>query len=281
MDLPPESGPASPMAGSALPPANFTPAGEAAVPVAPVATARPVQRMPMRMSPPRALLEIVLVALAGAGGLVITAVATTFWSPADDRWINLATSGGAGLCALAACFLLLRLAGHAPRTIGWRFDRPSTDVGIGLAALVMVDSLLILIILTLSVVWPRLLEDPYASQRAVRETLPTMTWPQIVLVMLGVVVWEEVVFRGFLLTRLRALTGRWWMAVPLSAVLFGLAHGYQGPLAMAMIAVLGIVLALLAVWRRSLLPGMALHLANNLMFMALLRLQESMEHPPT
>ncbi len=275
MNLPPEFADPPPSGGWARPVESG--AATAAM-VVPVGTARPVQRMPMRMSAWRALLELILVALGGAGGLVITAAGSVFWRPADDRWVTLATSGGAGLFALATCLLLLRLAGHRPRTIGWRFDRVWADVGIGLASLVLADVLLVLVVVSLTVAWPELLEDPYASQRAVRETLPAMTWPQIVLVMLGVVIWEEVVFRGFLLTRLRALTGRWWAAVPLSAVLFGLAHGYQGPLAVVMIAVLGTVLALLAVWRRSLLPGMTLHLVNNLMFMALLRLQESLEH---
>ncbi|ULQ55707.1 CPBP family intramembrane metalloprotease [Flavihumibacter rivuli] len=40
---------------------------------------------------------------------------------------------------------------------------------------------------------------------------------------------EEVVFRGFILERIKVLTGKNWLAILLSAVAFALIHLYQGP----------------------------------------------------
>ena len=75
---------------------------------------------------------------------------------------------------------------------------------------------------------------------------------------------EEVVFRGYLQTQLRAFTGRTIVAILLQAVLFGIAHGEQGIGAMARIAVYGLGFGVLAWWRRSLLPGIILHVWTDL-----------------
>jgi|SRR5579864_997110 len=70
---------------------------------------------------------------------------------------------------------------------------------------------------------------------------------------------EEIVFRGYLLKQIGALSGNIFVGVFASAVLFGAAHGYQGARLMALIAALGALLGLLAVWRKSLRPGMFAH----------------------
>jgi membrane protease YdiL (CAAX protease family) len=82
--------------------------------------------------------------------------------------------------------------------------------------------------------------------------------------------WEETVFRGFLLGRLRAALPvpdtpgarlrRDVVAVALSAVLFGAGHGYQGFLGLLQTTVAGLVLGALVIWRRSLWPAIGAHL---------------------
>ncbi|HYK41399.1 MAG TPA: CPBP family intramembrane glutamic endopeptidase [Thermoanaerobaculia bacterium] len=70
---------------------------------------------------------------------------------------------------------------------------------------------------------------------------------------------EEVIFRGYLQKQLHALTGSAAAAVVLQAVAFGIGHGYQGVKNVAVIAVLGLLYGLLALWRRSTRPGMLAH----------------------
>ncbi len=70
---------------------------------------------------------------------------------------------------------------------------------------------------------------------------------------------EELAFRGYLQRQLQAWTGNAWAALLLQAVLFGVAHGYQGVMATARIALFGLLYGLVAQWRGSLRPGMVAH----------------------
>ena len=70
---------------------------------------------------------------------------------------------------------------------------------------------------------------------------------------------EEIIFRGYLLRQFAALSGSITMGVIGQALLFGLGHGYQGPERMFAIAVWGSMFGGLALWRKSLRPGMMTH----------------------
>jgi membrane protease YdiL (CAAX protease family) len=83
--------------------------------------------------------------------------------------------------------------------------------------------------------------------------------------------WEETVFRGFVLGRLRAALPaadtpratllRDAVAVVLCAICFGAGHGYQGALGLMQTTIAGVVLGALTVWRGSLWPAIGAHLA--------------------
>jgi uncharacterized protein len=70
---------------------------------------------------------------------------------------------------------------------------------------------------------------------------------------------EELVFRGYLQKQFQALTGSAALAVLAQAVLFGVAHGYQGRKQVITITLLGLLYGILAHWRKSLRPGMISH----------------------
>jgi uncharacterized protein len=70
---------------------------------------------------------------------------------------------------------------------------------------------------------------------------------------------EELVFRGYLQRQFAALTRSNVIGLLLQAALFGVSHGYQGVAATAKIALFGFVYGSLALWRRSLRPGMIAH----------------------
>ncbi len=76
---------------------------------------------------------------------------------------------------------------------------------------------------------------------------------------------EEAVFRGYVQKQFQALTGSSAVVgVVMQAVLFGVAHGYQGVKNVIVITVLGGLYGLLALWRRSLRPGMIAHAWSDL-----------------
>ncbi len=83
--------------------------------------------------------------------------------------------------------------------------------------------------------------------------------------------WEETVFRGFLLGRLRAALPvkdsrgaalrRDALAIMLTALFFGAGHGYQGVLGIMQTTLAGVALGALAVWQQSIRPAIGAHLA--------------------
>ena len=80
-----------------------------------------------------------------------------------------------------------------------------------------------------------------------------------VLVSLTAGVAEELVFRGYFQRQFEALTQRPLAALAMQAALFGVSHGYQGISACVKITVIGAMFGALALWRRSLRPGMLAH----------------------
>jgi uncharacterized protein len=76
---------------------------------------------------------------------------------------------------------------------------------------------------------------------------------------------EELVFRGYFQKQFETFTRSRWIALFLQAVLFGTAHGYQGIEACVKIACFGALYGLLAIWRRSLRPGMMAHAGGDVL----------------
>ena len=74
---------------------------------------------------------------------------------------------------------------------------------------------------------------------------------------------EEIVFRGWLQRLLTSRTGSRWLGLVLQALIFGGLHLYEGVAASVRIAGFGLLFGLVALWRRSLVPGMIAHAATD------------------
>jgi membrane protease YdiL (CAAX protease family) len=70
---------------------------------------------------------------------------------------------------------------------------------------------------------------------------------------------EELAFRGYLQQQFQVITGSATWAVLIQALVFGLGHLYEGVGPVARIMLYGILFGLLALWRKSLRPGMIAH----------------------
>jgi hypothetical protein len=70
---------------------------------------------------------------------------------------------------------------------------------------------------------------------------------------------EEFVFRGYLQKQLQALFGNTLVAAVLQVALFTQGHLYQGMARLIPVALMGAVLTAVALWRKSLIPGMIAH----------------------
>jgi membrane protease YdiL (CAAX protease family) len=72
---------------------------------------------------------------------------------------------------------------------------------------------------------------------------------------------EELVYRGFLLTRLRELTGNTVLPLLATSVAFGLAHIYQSVPAALSSCVFGLILGVFTLGSRNLFPAILAHAA--------------------
>lgn len=83
---------------------------------------------------------------------------------------------------------------------------------------------------------------------------------------------EETIFRGYLILRFKSVTASPTAAVLLSAVIFSLGHGYEGSAGVITVGVMGLVFALIYIWRKSLIAPIVIHLLQDFMGIVLLPL---------
>ncbi|HXQ25591.1 MAG TPA: type II CAAX endopeptidase family protein [Candidatus Acidoferrales bacterium] len=151
----------------------------------------------------------------------------------------------------------LRPAGKRLRDIvggAWtRWWEPLRDIGVAFVFWLVV--LMVLGTLRFS------LGDNPDQLRAMKLLVPQNTREMIGFLALAVTAGfcEEIMFRGYLQRQFLALTGRIEIAVALQAVVFGMAHTYQGWKGAVTIGVYGAMFGTLAVIRKSLRPGMMQH----------------------
>ena len=96
------------------------------------------------------------------------------------------------------------------------------------------------------------------------------SWLFVIVGMMSAVLWapliEEIVFRGAIQRYLRPWL-KWWGAILVTALLFGLIHPYT-PSGLVSVAVSGILLGFLREWRGSLVAPITAHLLHNGMITA-------------
>jgi uncharacterized protein len=194
-----------------------------------------------------------------------------------------------GMSLLVA--LLLWRQGQGAAQVGLVREGAGRELLWGLPTLVGTYAVLLAASLPLSLL-ALLLKLTQREALARRELVGALTEmglgvPAFAAAMVLVTGFEELVFRGFLVPRLRVVTGRWTTAVGVCAVLFGLGHVYEGPLAAVQTAVLGAWFSAVFLWRGRLPSVMVAHAAfNTLNFSLMLWLQRSglleklTQHPP-
>ena len=106
--------------------------------------------------------------------------------------------------------------------------------------------------------WP---PDPTEIDRRFEfaEAMPTESIPVTIVLLVAVASYEELLFRGLLLTLLRRVSGSWIIAVAISSAMFGLLHFHQGTMAIVQITGLAVVLSLAFIGTRSLLAVVVAH----------------------
>lgn len=167
------------------------------------------------------------------------------------------------LVALVGFFLWRN--GEAIDRIGWTRAHALREVALGLILFIPVTA-------TLGALAAGLQGLGLSLPKHTLEALTPGRGPQTVLavvLVLVVAIAEETIFRGYVLYRLREASGSTVLAVLLSTILFALGHGYEGAAGMILAGWLGLVFALVYLWRKNLAAPVAMHFCQDLVAIAL------------
>jgi membrane protease YdiL (CAAX protease family) len=84
-----------------------------------------------------------------------------------------------------------------------------------------------------------------------------------VLLLIVVAISEEVVFRGYLIQRFKALLKNPVAALVLSSAVFSMGHGYERSGGVVGVGILGLIFGIVYLWRKSLAAPMVMHFMQN------------------
>jgi membrane protease YdiL (CAAX protease family) len=153
------------------------------------------------------------------------------------------------------------------RSLGWVWDRFWADVVIG-----------VILFIPLTVGTSYL--DQFlrniglsAPSTPLPATTPSAGIGEIVLgviLVIIVAISEETIFRGYLMLRFGSITSSAFWAVVLSSFVFSLGHGYEGSSGVVTVGVMGAALAVVYLWRRSLVAPMVMHFLQDFIGIVLL-----------
>ena len=190
--------------------------------------------------------------------LIVPSMALSFLSgkQADLRFSVMAISSILNDLGLLSLVLYFVWRNHeSVESIGWNFEHLGRDVTLGLilfAPVFMGGNALANVLHQIGLSAPE--RQP--------SFLVVSGFKQVILGLLIVTivaVVEETVFRGYLMLRFQAVTGSPSAAVILSSLMFFLGHGYEGMAGAISVFGLGVVFALIYLWRKSLVAPIVIH----------------------
>jgi membrane protease YdiL (CAAX protease family) len=219
-----------------------------------------------------ARVTLMVVALDVLGGTAMHAVAVPVDLPEDvpDDALRSALFAPMLVTRVIAVILsvsvILRHRGQTLESVGLASAKWKMNLLVGIGATAVAYGFIFAWQMTMWYVWPGLLDQMNENADRIMALVPKPSHPiGFVLPALTVGIYEELLFRGFLLTRLRRGTGGWVAAVVISTAVFTSLHAIdQTPAALVPVAVLSVVFSLVTIWRRSLIPAIAGHFLFNL-----------------
>ncbi len=203
-----------------------------------------------------AALIVIVVGFEAAAGLA----AWTFLDDSvEDRDILVPMLSLRAIVAVSIVVLILRKRLQGAATIGLSLRRVFVDMAIGVGATPLVVGVVFVVMSMLLLIWSQLRGEMQSNAEQILTIIPRLHPLGFVALALLVGIYEEVVFRGFLMTRLRRATGSWILAVVLSSAIFVALHISQVPAALIAVTILSVSFSVLTIWRRSIVPAIVTH----------------------
>jgi membrane protease YdiL (CAAX protease family) len=139
--------------------------------------------------------------------------------------------------------------------IGWRYKNARTEIGLGILLFIpfsfgsgLLEKGLRMVGFTAPATLPSVVTEKNTAEFLLAVVL-------VIVVALA----EETIFRGYLILRFKNIMANTVSAVLTSAVIFSLGHGYEGSAGVITVGVMGVVFAIIYLWRQSLVAPMVIH----------------------
>ena len=152
--------------------------------------------------------------------------------------------------------------------IGWTFKNSWKEIGLGIGLYIPFFIAAGFLERALRVAGLSLPSTPLPSMAAKGMGELLLAIALVAVVALG----EETIFRGYLILRLKAITTSPTAAALVSATIFSLGHGYEGSAGVVTVGVMGVIFALIYIWRQSLVAPIVMHFLQDFISIVLLPL---------
>lgn len=150
-------------------------------------------------------------------------------------------------------------------SVGLTARRMGLDVLLGIGAVGVAYSLIFPLAIISTLLSPEISRQLNENAEAIMKMVPRHSPSFFAWLALVIGFYEELLFRGFLMTRLRRALGSWKWAVVLSTAVFVIPHLLdQTMISVVPITILSVLFSVLTIWRRSILPAIIGHWLFNL-----------------
>jgi len=170
------------------------------------------------------------------------------------------------LLSLIAFFLWRN--GESKARIGWRFN--------GFNDILRGAALFVVVFYAAGYLDQLLVGAGFSSPKTqLPKFLTAQGWVQellAVVLVIVVAVAEETIFRGYLILRIREVSGSTVTAVLLSSAIFAVGHGYEGSAGLLTVGFMGLAFALVYVWTKSLAAPVLMHFLQDFLAIVLVPL---------
>lgn len=173
--------------------------------------------------------------------------------------LGMAVTLGVGFATVGIALLIARLRNQPLAALGIHGRDMAINIGVGVAAGFVILLSIFAFRVFLAMVSKSIRNAMFQSAKDTGDTIPEMSFLLTLVVAAGVGLYEELLFRGFALPRLRRLTGSWVAATIIGSILFALLHGYQGFVGMVTVFFLSVGLSITFVLRKSIVPVIVAH----------------------
>jgi membrane protease YdiL (CAAX protease family) len=162
--------------------------------------------------------------------------------------------------ATAMIVSITRMRGLGAASMGLGAGRLWLNVLLGVGAFLVILMAVLVFGMLVHFFFPRLNEKFQENAQLIMDAVPRASPLGFVAASLAIGFYEELIFRGFLMPRLRRATGSWVLAVLITTVLFALLHlGDQAPEALLAITALSLSFSVVTILRHSIVPAIIAH----------------------